>query len=221
MVSLSSSIFRIQHTPPSLTTKLYEQNNKGETTVSWDEVALSWTVKERIRQAKGRKELSKRSTGLRTHVALADSNTPSLIKKLSSPPHHALPRFAEGVLWLLWNPESSQSLELEAVPSDSLLWAVDVPPAALLSPSAHCRPLELWEGLGRTWITYVSIMLTPWACRASAQTDSLATWVSRVLWKMPGILFSSSNRKISLHLEAPQRLFNKTFVYFLPLPLTI
>lgn len=150
------------------------------------------------------------------------SNTLSRIKKLSSPtPPSPASFLTETVPWPLWCLWSSKSPELEAVPRNSFLRASGGRLAAPSSPSTYCGPLELSEGLGCTWIIYLSIMLTPGPGRAKAQTDNWTAWVSRALWKMPGILYPSSNREIIPHLEAPQRLFNKTSVYFLPLPLTI
>lgn len=117
---------------------------------------------------------------------------------------------------LLWCPEPRQPLQLEAPLSNSLLGTSGHPVCNSLASIPHCKPPETWEGQGYAWIIYVSV--TP--------THGHAAWEHRQITEQsrsPGSRgkcqefdFHSPNREASLHLEAPQRLFNKTFVYFLP-----
>lgn len=94
-------------------------------------------------------------------------------------------------------PEFSWCLQMEAVLGDSLLRALGQPMATILFPSPLLEP-DMWPCCSGTQTA--ELPQSPGPCRKY-----------QVFPPPP-----SPDRKVSLHLEAPWKLFNKAFVYFLP-----
>lgn len=116
-------------------------------------------------------------------------------------------------------PRLHLSLQLETVPGAWCLGILSLRPPITLLAAASIPPLGTSRNVGRpgmhrnhTLVSNANSVAMLW----QHKTDNRATLSPGSCGKCQGFYFHLLNREISLNLEAPQRLFNKTFVYCLP-----